>query len=96
MRVDPEILRAFATETAQTSDTVDTNTLAGKVTDAFSGMSGSTSAWAAHYADAFGGDLVGKLSAGFDAMAVAARGDADTYEVADDTLATALGRTFPS
>lgn len=95
MQVAPEILRAFAGQTSTTSSTITENTLAGKAVEAFQGMPGSSSLWAAAMVDVFTEDLTTKLSAGFDALATAARGTADSFEVADADLTAEINATFP-
>ncbi|MBD0861055.1 hypothetical protein IA539_07480 [Gordonia sp. zg691] len=94
MQVGPEILQALAGETDATASVITENSLAGKVVEAFAGMSGSTSAWAAQAADTFAGDLAKNLSEGFRALAAAARGAAETYEVSDRELADGIEKAF--
>ncbi|WAC57547.1 type VII secretion target [Gordonia sp. SL306] len=95
MLVDPDTLRAFAGETSRTADTVSENDLSNSVPAAFAGMPGSTSLWAANSIDAFVTGLVTNLSDGFDALATAARGSADSYQVTDQDLAVAIDKVFP-
>lgn len=96
MKVDVQILRDFASATTGTADTIDSNSLAGRIVGAFASMQGSTSAWASHHVDVFASDAVVKLSDGFRALATSARGTADSFEVADAELAAQIDRTFVS
>ncbi|GAA1481177.1 hypothetical protein GCM10009624_16170 [Gordonia sinesedis] len=92
--VDPAILRAFAQQTSSTADTIDVNTLDGRIEAAFAGMPGSTSAYEAIGVDAYVGDQVQDLSRGFDDLARAAKGSADSYDTTDEALARAISAVF--
>lgn len=96
MKVDVQVLRDFSSTTSEAADTIDSNSLAGRIVGAFAGMQGSTSAWASHHVDAFAADAIAKLSNGFRALATSARGAADSFEVADTELAEQIDRTFVS
>ena len=94
MLVDLEVLRTFADETSGAAETITSNTLAGKVIESFAGMQGPSSRWAAVLVDGFTKDLTSALAGGFDALATAARGTADSFEVTDDDLATGIGKVL--
>lgn len=92
--VDTDVLRAFAGLTTGTSDTIDENDLRGKVIEATAGLPGSTTAFASTAVDEFAASKTKALSDGFDALAAASRGAADTFEVSEDEAAAAFGRVF--
>lgn len=96
MLVDPDTLRAFASQTATTADAIDENTLKGQVTEGFAGMRGSSCAWAAELVDQFAAKLTEELTDGFNGLATAARGNADSYQVTDQDLAASIKQAFPS
>ncbi|MGC4933344.1 type VII secretion target [Gordonia sp. DT30] len=95
MQVDPQLLREFAQQTSQTASSIRSSTLAGVIVEAFSGMPGSTSAWASHEVDSFARDRTERLASGYDGLAVSARGSANNYEVAEADFTAAIKRSFP-
>lgn len=92
--VDPEILRAFAGQVDTASSTISAADLGNKVSTAGDGLAGSTTQWAAMSVGDHFTTMLDQLAQNVTKMGQAVRGAADTFEVADSTLAGSFDGLF--
>ncbi|CAM2786067.1 Excreted virulence factor EspC, type VII ESX diderm [Prescottella defluvii] len=96
MLVDQGILRAFARETAETSETIAGTDLREPIVSGTAGMPGSTSEWAARMVSDFLSASGRTLADGYGALAATASGNAESYEVSDEDFASSVEKVLPA
>lgn len=94
MLVDPQILRAFATEVDAASASIRAADIGHKTEAAADGLPGSTTQWAVRLVGAHLGQTAEKLTKSIHDMGVAVRGAGDRFEVADEALAGTFDGLF--
>jgi uncharacterized protein YukE len=94
MLVDPQILRAFATEVDAASASIRAADIGHKTEAAADGLPGSTTQWAARLVGAHLAETADKLAKSIHDMGVAVRGAGDRFEVADEALAGTFDGLF--
>ena len=92
--VDPEVLRAFATQVDTAARAINGTGVAEVATTSADGVAGSGTQWAArqvgHHLGLSGEDIANDITA----MGSAVRGAGDRYEVDDATLSGMFGQLF--
>lgn len=94
MLVDPEVLRAFATEVDTASAEIGGLNVSGVATTAADGLPGSETQWAARLIGEHLGLAASDLIKDVESMGKAIRGSGDQYEVDDADLAGAFKGLF--
>lgn len=94
MRVDPDVLRAFADQVTIAANAIRADDVGRKATTAADGLDGSTTQWAARLVGEHIAGLLNAISADVDRMGTAVRGAGDKYEVTDSDLSTSLSGIF--
>lgn len=87
MRVDPEILRAFAGQVDSAAAEIGAADVGGKTSSAGDALPGSTTQWAVRAVGEHFNQMATTLSQNVTKMGTAVRGAGDMFEVADDALA---------
>jgi uncharacterized protein YukE len=86
MRVDPEILRAFAGQVDTVAADIAAADVGGKTSSAGDALPGSTTQWAVGAVGKHFSQMATTLSRNVTKMGTAVRGAGDTFEVADGAL----------
>ncbi|ORV05623.1 type VII secretion target [Mycobacterium celatum] len=94
MRVDPELLRGFASQVDAASTTIGAAHVGRTVSTAGDGLPGSTTQWAARLVGDYLASVEGKIAKNVSDMGTAVRGAGDRYEVEDDALAAKFKGIF--
>lgn len=94
MRVDPELLRAFAGQVDSTAAAIGAADVGGKASSAGDALPGSTTQWAVRAVGKHFSQMATTLSQNVTKMGTAVRGAGDTFEVADDVLAGRVDGRF--
>jgi uncharacterized protein YukE len=94
MRVDPEILRAFAGQVDIAAADIAAADVGGKTSSAGDALPGSTTQWAVGAVGKHFSRMATTLSQNVTKMGTAVRGAGDTFEVADDALASQFDGLF--
>jgi uncharacterized protein YukE len=94
MRVDPELLRGFASQVDAASTTIGAADVGRMMSTAADGLPGSTTQWAARLVGEYLATVEGKIAKNVSDMGAAVRGAADRYEVEDDVLAAKFKGLF--
>ena len=94
MLVDPELLRAFASQVGVASTAIAETNLGHATASAADGLTGSTTQWAAGLVGEHLGGIISGISAEVAKMGEAVRGAGDNYQVQDDTLANSFTGLF--
>ncbi len=92
--VDPEILRAFASQVGAASASIRGADVGGKTTEAAAGLAGSTTEWAARLVGGHVATQADDIAANVEKMGVAVRGAGNAYEVTDTDLAGSFRGIF--
>lgn len=87
MRVDPEILRAFAGQVDSAAADIGAAGVGGRTCSAGDALPGSTTQWAVRAVGEHFNQMATTVSQNVTKMGTAVRGAGDTFEVADDALA---------
>jgi uncharacterized protein YukE len=83
MRVDPEILRAFAKQVDSAAADIGAADVGAKISSAGDALPGSTTQWAVHVVGEHFNRMATTLSQNVTRMGTAVRGAGETFEVAD-------------
>ena len=94
MQVDPQVLRALAGQADRAAGVITSADVGTKAATAADGLPGSTTQWAAHAVGDHFTQAAKKLADDVAKMGQAVRGAGDTFEVADDALATSFDGLF--
>jgi hypothetical protein len=94
VRVDPDLLRAFAGHVDAAGDVVGGTGLGSTASTGADGLPGSTTQWSATLVGEHIGGLVGNISTELGKIGAAVRGAGDTYEAQDDVLAGTFSHVF--
>jgi uncharacterized protein YukE len=94
MLVDPEILRAFAGQVDIAAADIAAADVGGKTCSAGDALPGSTTQWAVGAVGKHFSQMATTLSQNVTKMGTAVRGAGDTFEVADDALASQFDGLF--
>lgn len=94
MRVDPEILRAFAGQVETASGLIREADVGTKAATAGDRLDGSTTQWAARLVGAHITELATQIATNISDMGAAVRGAGNTYEVTDADLADNFAGIF--
>jgi uncharacterized protein YukE len=85
--VDPLVLKAFAGEVDEVSDSIEGADVGTKMATSADGLAGSTTQWVAHAVGGHFDSTAKKLADSVTKMGRAVRGAGDTFQVVDDDLA---------
>jgi uncharacterized protein YukE len=94
LMVNPDILRAFATQVDTTSASITEADVGTKVSTAGDGLPGSTTQWAARLVGTHVGEQAKAIADNIVKMGTAVRGTGDSYEVTDTDLAGSFKGIF--
>ncbi|MGV0656712.1 hypothetical protein ABQE48_22955 [Mycolicibacterium thermoresistibile] len=94
MEVDPDILRAFASQVDVACGLIREADVGGTVAGAADGLDGSTTQWATRLVGVHVKEVAEQIATNVSAMGSAVRGAGDTYEVADADLADSFRGIF--
>ncbi|QEM45176.1 type VII secretion target [Mycolicibacterium grossiae] len=94
MLVDPELLRALATQTDVASSMIVEADAGDKASVSADGLPGSTTQWAARLVGAHVAEHAQALSSNVVRIGAAVRGASNAYEVTDSELALSLKNIF--
>lgn len=94
LTVDPEILRAFASQVDTTSVLIQDARADASVSCSADGIPGSSTQWAARLVAAHVSDKAEAVAAGVSRMGKAVRGAGNDYEVTDAALAESFQGIF--
>lgn len=94
MLVNPELLRAFASQAGSASAVIRGTDVGHKASTAADGLPASTAQWAAHLVGEHLTVQANAIGKNVTEMGVAVRGAGDKYEVEDSTLAGAFDGMF--
>ena len=94
MQVDPQVLRALASQVDSAAGVIKAADVGTKATTAADGLPGSTTQWSAHSVGQHFTTMATKLAENVTKMGQAVRGAGDTFEVADDALAGTFDGLF--
>jgi uncharacterized protein YukE len=92
--VDPDVLRALATQTVDAADSIDGADLPGVAARAADGLDRSTSQWAARLVATHLDQQCQRMQDGLTTMGQAVRGAGENYRVTDEDLAADLTRLW--
>lgn len=94
MEVDPEVLRAFASQVDIASGKIREADVGAKVATAADGLDGSTTQWAARLVGAHVTEVATQIATDVNDMGTAVRGAGNTYEATDAGLAGSFNGIF--
>ncbi|MGE2715175.1 hypothetical protein ACQI4L_14035 [Mycolicibacterium litorale] len=87
MLVDPEILRAFASQVDIAAGDIAAADVGGRTSSAGDALPGTTTQWAVEAVGKHFSQMASRLAENVTKMGTAVRGAGDTFDVADDALA---------
>ena len=94
MLVDPELLRAFASQVDATGQTLKGLDVGRIATTSADSLQGSSTQWAARQVGEHLGLAANDISSDIDGLGAAVRGAGDRYEVSDESLASSFEGLF--
>ena len=94
LKVDPDVLRAFADRVTIAANAVREAKVGDKASTAADGLPGSTTQWAVRLVGAHIAQLASGIATNVDTMGTSVRGAGDKYDVTDADLAASFKKLF--